>query len=376
MARILLYCATFLLLVPLTVDATVVWRTGDTVNVSDEQVVEGNFYALGSDVDTSGIVQGDVYVLADSFTAIGLVTEDVVVVADNVHIHATITEDVRVVGRTVEISGSIGGDLVVVGGYLDVLPSATVSGDILFFGQQLELEGDVAGAVYGTAQSTRIDGQVEGMVQMTVETLTLGDKAEILSDITYTSAAEIERAQSAVVVGSVVRNAPADQATTVPLQELAITFIVVLFAALLLQLFLRSRLADLIKITAANTGLSTFIGGAILLTIPILLSLVFVSLVSSPVGILAVLMGILILLLTMFGVALAVALLPVVVGAYLQFLINKQFSVNVASTVSGGVVLFAMSLIPLIGALVFVVFLLATFGGLCRALFRFVQQST
>jgi cytoskeletal protein CcmA (bactofilin family) len=355
------------LIVPFIGTAAVL-RTGETVTVADDQVVADDFYAAGGTVSQSGRVEGDMYVAAASFTITddSEITEDLTVFGGSVQIHASVTDDVRVVGGEVVISGPVGGDVVVIGGLLKILSSATIAGDVMFFGGDLQVLGDVGGSVLGTADTVRIDAHVEDSLDMTVGTLTLGDRAEVLGDVRYVSPTDLNRSQNAVVVGEVVRNT-APPVATPEYSNVLIMFIVLLFTALVLQLILRGALTRFTPELTDNLGLSGLIGFGAVILMPVIAAVTLVSVLGSFFGVIFIFIFILTLLLS-------IALAPVLMGALMCGYQTGVRTPHVLYTVISAALLQVAAFIPLVGPLLIMATILIVFGALIKVAFLTLRR--
>jgi cytoskeletal protein CcmA (bactofilin family) len=259
------------------------------------------------------------------------------------------------------VAGDVGGDVVVVGGLLKILSTANIKGDVLFFGGELQVLGNVDGSVMGTAEQARIDALIGKSVDMKVGTLTLGDNAEILGDVRYTSIGEIVRSQNAVVVGEIVKNtAPVEK--EVSYEMYVVSFIVILFSALILQLLFRTQLLKSIPALTHNLGAAGLVGMASLILIPIVVVISLASMLGMLVGLIMLFAFILLILISC-------ALSSILVGVILQKYINGTESLNVAYTIFGAVILQISLVIPVLGFIVVTLIFLITFGTLIRSLY-------
>ncbi len=353
-------------LIPFSVSASTILRTGETVSVADDQIVAGDFYASGGTVSHSGLIQGDLYTVAGSFTNNGIIEGDLTVVAGSAQVHASVTDDVRVAGGEVVIAGNVGGDVVVFGGLLKILSTADIKGDVLFFGGELQVLGDVEGSVMGTADSVRIDSHVGQSIDMKTGSLTLGDRAEVLGDVRYLSATEVVRSQNAVVVGEIVKNTVTVE-TPVSYEGYIISFIIVLFSALVLQLLFRSQLQRALPVMTQNIGMAGLIGMAGMIITPMLIVVSLASMLGFMVG-----------LITLFAFLLLVlvscALSSIYIGTLLSTYMNKSTNLSVVYTILGAVVLQAMLLVPVIGFVALVLLFFIVFGALLRSIFLTIRS--
>src|SRR5690606_8417442 len=200
------FAAALLLIFPLLASAETVVRAGHSVSIGASQIVETDFYAAGTSVTHSGQVREDLYAAAGSVTVNGPVGKDLTVIGGTVQVHAPVGDDVRIVGGDVVIAGTVGGDVFVIGGMLRVLSSATVAGNVYFYGGEAEIDGPVAGSVMGRAESFTINSAIGGMDVYAVG-VELADRASVRGDINYSAVSEITRAPGATVEGQVIRGA-------------------------------------------------------------------------------------------------------------------------------------------------------------------------
>lgn len=339
-------------------DASTVVRTGETVSVTSDQVVEGDFYVAAGTASISGEITGDFLVVAGSVTANGSVSEDMLAVGGSVQYHASVTDDVRIIAGDATIAGPVGGDLVVLSGVLKVLSTASVAGDILFFGGDAEISGPVGGSVLGVSEKIRIDAPVAGNVDVTSSSVVFGDRAVVAGDVRYTSPQELIRSQSAVIEGSVVKNENAKAAVAAfSIESVLIPFLILLFTSLVLYLLFKRPLIAVVDAALEKPLITTFLGSATVILTPFIIAILFVGLLTS-------LLGTIILVLALLFSMLAAALSGVVAGAILSKLIVKQVHVDLLWIVTGTVTLHLLLIIPIVGVVLAIGVFLATLGSL------------
>ncbi len=353
---ILMFLAVFLAL-PGIISAETVVRTGESVSIGSDQVVESDFYAAGKSVVHSGDVKGDMYAAGASVTVNGPIGSDLTVIGGTTHIHSDVQDDVRLLSGEAVIAGKVVGDVFVMGGVLKVLSSASIEGNIFFYGGEAEISGPVKGSIMGTAESFRIDSTVDGGIDVIASrSLVLGDRASIGGDISYQSVSEITRAQQAVVVGEVVRNsagAAPDQTGKFSI----IPVFILIFATLCLFLFFKEGLGVLVNniltlpSRAALIGLGTFFAGppaAILMILTVLGSLIGVTF----------LLGLIVLYL------LTLPIMVIVLGGLVMRLSLKDNSLTLVTVGAGLISFVLLLLIPIAGPLLLLGVFIVTLGGL------------
>lgn len=363
-------CAAVVLLValmPSLTSAATILRAGETINVTNDQVVDGDFYASGGVISQSGVVNGDLYAVGGSFTNNGEIKADLTVVGGSVQIHSPVADDVRVAAGEVIIAGPVGGDVVVFGGLLKVLSTADIAGDILFFGGELQILGSVDGSVMGTAETVRIDAHVGGSTDVTTRSLSLGDRAEVLGDVRYVSEEEITRSQNAVIVGEVVRNT-LPEPEPVSYEGVVVVFILVLFTALIIQLLFRSQLTRAMPVLMADLGMAGLIGIALSILVPVVSMVLLVSVLGSAIAMVLILLSALFLVLWL-------PLASIFIGVLIRKYMNQTTEPQVLYTVLGAVALFVLMLIPIVGPLVVFIAFFITAGAFARYTFLRIYRS-
>ena len=363
MKRTFVFAALLVALIPSTTFASPVIRSGEKVTIGQDQVVTGDLYALGGSVALSGAVEGDVYVGAGVATLNAPIKADATVIAGTVQVHAPITDDLRVVAGEVTLANEVHGDVVVLGGTLHVLSTATITGDVIFFGGELTIEGPVKGSLFGSADIVRIDTAVGGNIELTAyNEIALGDRANVEGYVTYKSRHEIVRSQNAVVVGAIQKESIALKDAASP-QEFLIPFFVLLFAALALFVLARKHLPPLVASTTKHYGQSGLIGLAILGGVPFVAVILFVSVFGFFVGLflLAVYAA-----LVMFSFALA----SIVVGVLVMRQLLKRGDVSLLSVGVGVLIMQVLLLIPYLGFLAVLALIAIVLGSVTTTIYQ------
>ncbi len=357
---------------PLCVHAETVLRIGENVTVDADQIVDGDYYvSVGpfGDTSMSGSVTGDMYAFGGSVDANGSIGNDLTIVGGATQLHATVTDDVRIIAGEATIADHVGGDLFVIGGVLNVLSTARVDGDIIFFGGEAEINGTVGGSVLGTSERIRIDAQVGKDVDIkTATALTLGEKAAVSGSVKYASAEPLVRAQNAAVEGEVVRNEYA--ASSIQPQQgvrnALIPLFMVLFACLSLYLLFRKELQQLVQHLLLHPVKSAAVGTSIAVLGPVLSVILILTVLGAIVGIAG-------LLFSLLMYALSCALSGVVLGAFLSRIFTKKIQVSLVWIIVGTAALYALLYVPVIGVLVCAVLFVVTLGGIALSLYRFLS---
>lgn len=294
---------------PLLADATTIKRTGTNVSLAADEVVEGNFYAVGNSVSITGEVEGDVVIAGGNVTTSGTVGEDALIIGGTVSLDGTITDDVRIVAGEVTVSGVVSGSLSVIARKVNILSTAIITGDVMIYGSEAIVEGEIGGFLYGTTDSLRIDGKVVSGVDVTSQDLVLGDRSSVEGNITYISGSDLLRASEAQVGGTIVRNSPTMTEASFSMRPLAINFLILLFTTLVFYLVARSTVERFVAYPMFNhqSALRAILLGFVFLFLPVAILVLLASVLGVIVGIVALLLYVLLLIVSIPAMSLVVA---------------------------------------------------------------------
>lgn len=349
-----------------TADARSVVRVDEAVSLANDQVVTGDFYGVAGHAALSGEVTGDASLLGRRAILDGKVASDTLAVALAVDVHGEVGDDLRIVAGEATVASHIKGDLVVVAGRLKVLSDAKIDGDIIFFGQEAEIAGEVGNDIMGTMSDLRIDAAVGGDVDVTTYALTLGDRTVVDGTVQYVSSAEMTRATNAVVSGEVVRNQSTHEHTENPLRSLMSIVLPLVFAALTWYLFLRNSLEQLVRHATTNYLRVGLIGAVVLLLVPLVGMLLLVSGLGT-------LLGVIVLVCYIFLLCVAMVAIPALLGGFVKLWLAPTRPFNALWVLVGAAMASVLLLVPYGGMFLLFAALILSLGALADRLYRSVR---
>lgn len=350
---------------PFSVEAGTVLRAGETVAVTAEQAVSGDFYGAGGRVDLSGTVAGDALIAGGQVRHHGTTSADLHIAGGQVSQLGNVGDDLRILGGEVTVDGTIGGDLVVLGGEVSIFSSAEIGGDLLVLGGSVDVRGNIAGNVLGFSESLRINGVVGGTVDVNTGALTLGDRARVSGDVQYQSLRELSRAQNAEVGGTISRTEP-PVPSGVDSRYLIIPLLVLLFAALSAFLLLREKLQATVLHVTTYPLRAALLGFAVILLIPIASVILLASVLGSLLGFVLALSY---LLLMVGGLIVAGAVL----GSFIARLLGFATEPTALTVTLGTILCYALFLVPIVGPLIAMIVLALTIGSMAELLIRAIR---
>lgn len=357
-----------IVLTPIISKAETVVRTGESVSVSANQVVENDFYGYGGTITHSGEIKEDAYAVAGSVTVNGQVGVDLTAVAGSVQVHAPVGDDVRLVAGETVIASEVNGDLFVMGGLLKVLSSAKVNGNIYFYGGEADIEGEVTGSVMGWAEKFTVNSRVGGGIN-TTGALTLGDNAVIGGDVIYKSNSELDRAQGASVSGNVSRSDVSDNGVGQDNRNEAPIFMLVIwsFTALCVYLFFRNNIDGFVRGSKPDLVKSGLIGLLAVLLLPVLSIILMVTVLGIWFGLLLLLSWLLLLLISLL-------MLPIFAGHYLFTIFKANRRLDWLTVIVGVLALALLMYLPFLGGAIIFLATLIVAGYLALSFYRQIKD--
>lgn len=241
-----------------------------------------DFYGAGPRVEIRAAVNGDVVVAGQTVEIAAPVTQDITAAGERVLIDAPAGDDVRVAGREVRIGSAIGGHLVAAGEEVTLLPEARVARFARLFGRNLTLGGEIGGDLKVTAESVRVAGHVRGNAEIHARRLELLPGARIDGNLLWSG---VERRLEPGQVGGevIVKPQPPEREHHLArvIATVSTLFILALALVGLALLLLFPRVAETLAATVWQRPWSTAgIGLAVLLLTPIVIVLLFVSVIG------------------------------------------------------------------------------------------------
>jgi len=334
-------------------------RAGEQISIRQDDVIVDDLYIVGGNIVVAGSVEGDLIAAGGTVLVTGSVKDDLLIGGGTVDLLGPVNGDVRAAGGEVTIGGIVASDLVVAGGIVHIVPGAEVKGSILMAGGELILEGKTSGNVRVFGGKLTINGEV-GNVRADIDQLEVGPEGVIAGHLVYKSGHEAQIDASARVAGDVdFQKKEKSKKPFVLFGGFAIfkllTFLVL---ALVFMLLFQKQSVEFVRDTAHQFWRSCLRGLITFIVAPVIILILFVSILGIAMGILALLLYLALLIMSC-----------VYTGILFGSMIFKKvfhkhdFETGWDVVVTGFLVLFLLNLIPFLGALISLVFFLATLGG-------------
>lgn len=351
-------------------------KYGENYSLRKGESVEGDLYAVGANTTIAGNVLGDLVATGASvFVGGNEISDDVLIIADSAHIISSVKKDLRAIARKIYIGNSVGEDVAVAGGSVEILPQASIAGDLLLVAGKASIFGEVQGNLKAVVGEIFIDDVIHGDVSLVADKVVLGPNAVISGSFSYSASKLAEIQGGANIVGEVTFheiNSRARAEKLIPTflgTWFVIKFIVILLSALIAHGILRNISHRFVVVSLNHKIWSLLKGFLVFVAVPVAAFIGMLTFIAIPFSLFA-------LALYGIGVLLAFVYAPIVLGSYIHKLYKKPDDISVSwkTIVLGSVVLTLLGLVPFVGSIISYAVLLIALGGIYQVLFdKFVE---
>jgi hypothetical protein len=145
-----------------------------------------NLYTGGSNVTVNGNTQGDLVAAGGMVNVEGNVQQEALLAGGTLSVNGSVGGHARIVGGNITVSGAIGGDLVIAGGNVNITGKSSVAGDLLAAGGNLIIDAPVAGMARIAGGNITINNKISGDVYVQAsQGLVFGPGADVSGTVYY-----------------------------------------------------------------------------------------------------------------------------------------------------------------------------------------------
>jgi cytoskeletal protein CcmA (bactofilin family) len=148
-------------------------------------VYNGDYFAVGNDVEISGTVNGDVYVFAQQVIIDGMINGDVLGSGGSIDISGKVLRSCRLAAGQILISGEIGNNVTAIAGNLQLLGSSSIGGNLVAIAGNVDLAAKIGADATVMASNLRVSSQINKNLQGYVGQMRLTSKAFVGGDLYY-----------------------------------------------------------------------------------------------------------------------------------------------------------------------------------------------
>ncbi len=297
-------------------------------------------------------ITDDTYIAGGSITSLGKISGDFTAAGGNITIVSDIAEDVQAMGGNILIEGAVGGDVLLGGGQVTI-NSPRIGGDVFVAGVDIIINAPVA-----------------GNVQVKAGRLTLGSRAVISGDLTYSAKKALVTEPGAMIKGA-THNNPwkysrgfVGEGVTKGLIVAIISFLILfkfltlLVSALVVGLVFRRYAKEVVEVAFKKPLHELGRGFVVAIVFPVSSILLIFSIVGMPIGVIG---------LFAFAAAMLFSwiLAAIMLGVFLHRWIKRVnvFAISWKTIVLGVAAFSFLGLVPVVGWIVQCALVLLALGS-------------
>jgi cytoskeletal protein CcmA (bactofilin family) len=361
---------------------------GDVIAMADDLLVDsqvaGDLIVMGGDLDIDSDVAGELLALAGHAEIRGRFKNGATIMGGSLEVDGEIDGPIFIAGGKIETTGRLGGNTKLMGA--KITHSATVEGDFLAAAAKVELteRSNVSGKVWATGAKVEVDGTVGGELRIAARTAIVGGRIEgdvhidaveieilpstvIAGNLFYRSGEDAEIDPSATIAGDVNFERSDRPRRTVGMAHAGMAmFLLATIGGLILLGAVQILLCPNFSIEAARTiGKRPWpalgLGFAILVAGPVLIAILAGIIVGIPLAIALISLYVLLVLAGLLVTSTAIGMKTI---GFFGRSIGDTFWKRFGGLVLGVLILSVITVIPILGAIVFCIALSFGVGAL------------
>lgn len=344
-----------------------------TVTLEKNETVNRDYFAAGDTVRILGTINGDAYIAGGTVFIDGAINGDLLVAGGTIQISGTVKNDVRALGGTVNFGNTVGGNVTVGAGTAMFSPQAKIGGSLLAGAGTLDLYSPVGRGITAGAGTFTLNNTVGGDMLIAVEEMLFQAKTKVAGDVTYWSEKEAQIADNVALSGDLVYHRVEKNESKPSINKdgkkgfmaavagisivlISIGFITLFVTGLLIMWLLPVFTDKTVSYMHKNPWGAFGMGIVAVIFLPILSITAMATVVGIPLGIF---LGAILALLCLVGHIYAAVFIGKGIFSGMKTEVHRAWQLLV-----GLVVLGILSLIPVLGWLARIVFVLIGTGAI------------
>ncbi|HEY9245818.1 MAG TPA: hypothetical protein VIO11_03130 [Candidatus Methanoperedens sp.] len=332
------------------------FRSGDTLVITKNEVVNDDIYFAGSSVTVDGTINGDLVVAGGEIKVNGKINGSVMAAGGTITINGIVTNDIRAAGGEVRIGGNVEENVLVFSGNLILDKNARIGRDLTLGAGTASIDGSVDGNIDGGVSNLEIGGATKGNVTVRIDnSIRISPGATIGGNLEYTAPSQGEI--SGVVSGKTTfKETPARKENLMSKTTGEIIGYFMLLLIGILSLILAPGLTQKISDNVAVKPLKNLFWGLVfLIIIPIVAILLFITIIGIPLSLMLLIIYIIILYISRIYVGLWI-------GQYVLEKLRKGTKSRILTMALGLLILVICVNLPVIGILINIIIFILGFG--------------
>ncbi len=265
------------------------FRKGESAEVRRDEVVQGDVFLTGDRMRVEGTVKGDVFAFGRALEVPGHVEGDVIVFAQSARITGQVDGNIRGFNNNITVTGTVGRSITEFCETLTIESQGKIGGSATAFVNSFTMDGQIGRDILAFSGQMFLTGSVVGDVRAKGRNLDIASSARVDGRVRFEGEHEPSVASGAKLAFPVeythYKSRPEYTRSRYYFWRLLWTCAFILYGLVLIHLF--PEFSKECVGAAQNAGASLGLGLLVCISLPIAAVLACVTIVGSPLGILA-----------------------------------------------------------------------------------------
>ncbi|MGQ9664289.1 MAG: hypothetical protein ACUVUH_03030 [bacterium] len=283
--------AIFLILFLTIPGVSLVLRTGKDILVAPEEIIDDDLVAMGRTVKIQGIVNGDLFAFAQEVIIENTVNGSIYTGGADININTKKCRSIWALCGSLKADANIENNLLFFGGQLKTHNTNIVKKDMIVFGGEININGEVQGQVKGNAGKIKLNGKIKS-VDIVAEKIYVNSDATVMEDFKAKSKNEPVIDANAKILGNTefkkIENKTHRSKNGIAGFLKTIFFISKLVIGIILIAIFKPYIKKTNQILQDSTWKSLGFGFLTIIVIPIVSVLTLATIIGIPVAIFGV----------------------------------------------------------------------------------------
>jgi len=261
-------------------------QAGEDLYVTQE--VFGDLYAAGGKVDVNAPINGDLIITGWELHILSDVKEDLLIAGWDLVISWNVWDDVRAGWGTVKVTWNIGGDLVIWAGDIRIEKGVTIEWDLIVWAWRVFLDGEVKWSAKIAAWEFVLNGTIYWNTDLNLwEFKNPGKTGRIIGNLNYKSdesIAELENISEwgVIFTKNMIKEEVKENFFGFIASYLLVKILWVLLFASLIYFYFAKLFTQVAENLRKQTGKSFLFGFVTIIGTPVVILLLFISIIWIP----------------------------------------------------------------------------------------------
>jgi hypothetical protein len=347
--KVLIFVLFLILTLSLTASALHV-ETGKKIYVAKDQIIFDNFFVAAEKVHIAGRVMGDLIVFGGEVIITGDVDGNIITAAGELRISGK-ANNIIGVGGEVLLSGVTKKDLLMGGGEIYISKNARIGRDAYLGSGSTNIAGSIFRNLRVGSGSIVVapSSMIKGKIDYSSRYANISNQAKVLGSISAHEMPDYEKKASALFSGFLMT-------------QQIIGIITMLLLGILIIVYLPNQVTMIAAAMKKEFLKSLGLGLLSLIVIPLLVIILFITLVGFPIGVL-------LLVAYIFGIYITTVFVSIVIGKWIFEKIKRPTMHPIVALFLGYLILKLLTWVPLIGWLFGLIVFLWAFGAIISTRF-------